>query len=26
LQDSGEAWRQFASERYRTKFIRPKCC
>jgi hypothetical protein len=23
---SGEAWRQFSGERFRAKFIRPKCC
>jgi hypothetical protein len=26
LEDSGEAWRRFSNERFRAKFVRPKCC
>jgi len=26
LQDTGDAWRQFSSEHFRAKFVRPKCC
>jgi hypothetical protein len=26
LQDTGSAWRQFSSEHFRAKFVRPKCC
>ncbi len=26
LQNTGEAWRKFSTERYRAKFVRPKCC
>ena len=26
LEHSGETWRHFSSERFRAKFITPKCC
>jgi len=26
LEPSGEAWRHFTSERFRAKFIAPRCC
>ena len=26
MEHSGDAWRQFSSERFRSKFIRPRCC
>lgn len=26
LEHSGEAWRQFSSERFRAKFVAPRCC
>jgi len=26
LEDSGEAWRRFSSERFRRKFVTPRCC
>ena len=26
LEHSGEAWRHFSSQRFRAKFIAPRCC
>ena len=26
LKHSGEAWRHFSAERFRTRFVRPRCC
>ena len=26
LKHSGEAWRHFSSERFRAKFVKPRCC